>query len=209
MTGLTELWLALAAQAEQQVAATTAAYEAGRLSQPRFAQSAAAAVYVANLHATAYADTAVTMWRLAVVGLPTATLGLLPPADEQERLVRAFATIAAHAEAMSTRDRAARVARSEPLDRGRGAYQEALRARGVETWRRIVRPDACEKCAPLAGTVHPIEEQFTDHPGCRCTLAPETPEGWADRQRAEQVQLRRTFSTPTGTLRFSSGVRIA
>lgn len=199
-------WLALATRAEAQVLATAAAYEAGAMATTRFIETAAASVYAANLSATAYADTAVAAWRLATLGIPAGTLGLLPPRDEQERLIRAFATIAAHAEAMSLRDRSARVAKAEPLNRGRRAYQEALRARGAEQWQRVVMPDACDKCAPLAGDVHPIDEDFTDHPGCRCTLAPLIPVTWADRVRANQNQLRRTYGTARGQIRFSSGL---
>lgn len=210
MTELSAIWLALAAQAEAEVAATAVAYEAGAMARTRFIESAAAAVYAANLSATAYADTAVVAWRLARLGLATTSLGLLPPPDEQERLIRAFATITAHAQALSAlaRPRSTRVARSEPLQRGRRAYQEALRAREVEYWRRIVRPDACEDCAPLAGEIHDMQVDFTDHPGCRCDLAPVVTEGWADRQRANQLQLRRTWNTTAGQVRFSSGLSI-
>ncbi|KRF19404.1 hypothetical protein ASG90_20540 [Nocardioides sp. Soil797] len=210
MNELTATWLALAAQAETQVAATAAAYEAGAMARTRFIETAAAAVYAANLQATAYADTAVAAWRLATVGLPTTSLGLLPSTDEQERLVRAFATITAHMHGVSAsvENRSARVARSEPLQRGHRAYQQALRARGVDQWRRVVQPDACDDCAPLAGDTHDIAVDFTDHPGCRCTLAPVTAEGWADRQRADQLQLRRTWNTSAGQIRFSSGISI-
>ena len=207
---LVAAWLALSEQAEAQVAATASAYLAGGMAKTRFIETAAAQVYAANLAATAYADTAVTAWRLATVGLPTTTLGLLPPAEEQERLVRAFATITAHMQGMSAfvEERSKRVASSEPLQRGHRAYQEGLRRRGVEHWRRIVMPDACEKCAPLAGDLHPIDHDFTDHPGCRCTLAPAIPKTWADRQRANQLQLRRTWETPTQTVTFSAGLSI-
>ncbi len=207
---LTAAWLALADQAEAQVTAVAATYVAGATAQTRFIETAAASVYAANLAATAYADTAVTAWRLATVGLPTTTLGLLPPADEQERLVRAFATICAHMQGMSAsvEERSKRVARSEPLQRGHRAYQDALRERGVEQWRRVVQPDACERCAPLAGSIHDMDEDFTDHPNCRCTLAPTTGDGWADRQRREQLQLRRTWDTAAGQVRFSSGLTI-
>ncbi len=210
MSDLQAAWLALAAQAEAEVAATVAAYEAGLLARTNFVESAAASVYAANLAATAYADTAVAAWRLATLGLPTTTLGLFPPREEQERLVRAFATITAHAAGLSAAvgSRSVRVARSEPLQRGHRAYQEALRSRGVEHWRRIVQPDACEDCAPLAGSVHDMAEDFTDHPQCRCTLAPVMTEGWGDRQRATQHQLRRTWNTPVGQVRFSSGLSI-
>lgn len=208
MSELTAAWLALSAQAETQVAATVAAHRAGATTMTRLIETAAASVYAANLAATAYADVAVTAWRLAAVGLPTSALGLLPPPEEQERLVRAFATVALHAEAASEVERRARrVARSEPLQRGHRAYQDALRARGVEHWRRVVQPDACEDCAPFAGSLHGIEEPFTDHPGCRCSLAPAVPRGWADRQRATQTQLRRTWET-TGRVRFSAGLTI-
>ena len=207
MSEVTAAWLALAAQAEAQVATVAAAYEAGLTAKTRFIETAAASVYTANLAATAYADTAVAAWQLATVGLPATTLGLLPPREEQERLVRAFATITVHAQAMSTLDRSRRVARSEPLTRWHRAYQDALRARGVEHWRRVVRPNACEDCAPLAGEVQPMDRDFSDHPGCRCTLAPAPAETWADRVRANQLQLRRTWNTDRGQVRFSSGLR--
>jgi hypothetical protein len=208
MTALEDAWLALATRAQQQVTATAAAYEAGRMSTDRFTESAALAVYVANAHAMAFADTAVAAWKLATIGVPTATLGLLPSQDEQERLIRAFATIAAHTQAMSLTDRSARVAQSEPLRAGRSAYQEALRARGVEQWRRVVMPDACDQCAPLAEKVYPMEEPFRDHVNCRCSLAPVTPVGWGDRQRATQHRLISTIETPTAQIRFSAGLRI-
>lgn len=205
---LAAAWLLLASQAESQVATMAATYEAAQTTQDRFIETAAAAVYAANYAATAYADTAVAAWTLAKLGLPTATLGLLPPLGEQERLIRAFATIAAHEQAMSLLDRAKRVAHSEPLQRGHRAYQQALRIRGVEQWRRVVHPDACDRCAPLAGEVHEMEVDFTDHPGCRCTLAPVETETWADHQRATQLQLRRTWNTTAGQVRFSSGLSI-
>ncbi|WP_019874170.1 hypothetical protein [Sporichthya polymorpha] len=206
---LVAVWAALAARAEAQVAATAAAYSAGAVSRTSFVESAAASVYAANVAATSYADTAVAAWQLATVGLPSGALGLLPPREEQERLVRAFATLSAHGQAMArVQTRAARVAHSEPLQRGHRAYLEALRARGVEQWRRVVRPDACDRCAPLAGTIHPTEVDFTDHPGCRCSLAPVASESWADRQRERQVQLRRTWNTSAGQVRFSSGISI-
>lgn len=209
MNELTAAWLALAAQAEAQVATVAAAYEAGALARTRFIETAAYSVYAANLAATAYADTAVTAWRLATVALPTTTLGLLPPAGEQERLIRAFATITAHVQGLAlVQSRSQRVSHSEPLQRGHRAYQDALRARDVEHWRRIVQPDACDVCAPLAGSIHDIEEPFEDHPQCRCTLAPAIPDGWADRQRANQLQLRRTWDTSAGQVRFSSGISI-
>lgn len=210
MTELSAAWLALGAQAEAQVTAVVASYQAGATSKTNLVETAAASVYAANLAATAYADTAVSAWRLATIGLPTPTLGLLPPADEQERLIRAFATITAHLQGMSDQveRRSRRVATSEPLNRGRHAYLEALRARGVTEWRRVVHPDACEKCAPLTGETHPIEVDFYDHPGCRCDVAPVTPTGWGERQKARQLQLRRTWDTPTGRVRFSAGLSI-
>lgn len=211
MNDLTALWVALAARAEAQVTTVAAAYSAGAVARTLFIETAAASVYAANLAATAYADTAVTAWRLATVGLPAGTLGLLPPSDEQERLVRAFATIAAHAQglAQATEQRSARVARSEPLQRGQRALQDAYRARGIEHWRRVVRPDSCDDCSLLAGQIEPMATDFRDHPGCRCTLAPAGDlRGWADRQRASQLQLRRTWDTTAGQVRFSSGIRI-
>lgn len=208
MTTLTAAWLYLASQAGAEVAASAAAYEAGATTASEFTERAAATVFAASSQAVVLADVAVAAWWATLVGLCVPTLGATVPVAEQERLVRAFETITQEPDAMSVPDRAARVARSEPVDRGRTAYQESLRARGVTTWRRIVAPDACEVCAPLARKVYPIGQPFRDHPGCHCTLAPEVPQNMADLRRAAQLQLRGTYDTPTGTLRFSAGTTI-
>lgn len=207
---LSAVWLALAAQAEEQVLAVAAAYEAGRTTRKWFTESAALSVLAANTAATKYADVAVAAWRLAALGLPTPTLGLLPPPHEQDRLVRAFATVAAHLQGMSLPDRSARIARSEPLRAGRRNYQYALKQRGVTRWVRVVRPDACEECAALVGEVHDIDELLEDHdhPGCRCDIAPETPTGWGEQVKARQLQLKKVYTTTTGqSIRFSAGIR--
>jgi hypothetical protein len=204
MTSLMDLWLALGVTADEQLAQLVAAYEAQKLSEDLFVQAAALTVLTANVRATTYADMAAATLAGGLV------LGLTLPPDELARLNAAFTTITA-GDPAEVPMRSSRVARSEPLHRGRTMYQEALRVRGVKRWKRIVQPDACEACASMAEEVHDMDLAFFDHKGCRCTLAPADPEdfaGWGDRQRATQHRLIKTYQAPQGQLRLSAGVRI-
>lgn len=206
---LTAAWAILAARAEQDVARLTDAYSAGRVSRATFIGTAAARILIANQAAISYSDVAVAAWRMLTTGLPTGALGLLPPPDEAERLIRAMSTVAVHGQAIEQMQmRAARVARSEPFEAGRRALQDALQQRDVKQWRRVVQADACEICSALIGEIHEIETPLRDHQGCRCVLAPVVPITWPERQRAAQHQLRRTWDVPGGQIRLSSGVRI-
>jgi hypothetical protein len=159
----------LARRSEAAVLAAFAAYETAA-----FITTGAAVVASFNAAATALADMA-----LASI-IKTLPLGLARPLDELDRLVRAFTTLGeliADDEPEAARAKVARIARAEPLDAGREAFQAAMKAHPevVIGWRRQTQPGACERCLALAdGTVLATDSKIIDHPGCNCVAVPVT-----------------------------------
>lgn len=200
----------LAARAAAEAEAAASAYEQALLDRAAFVGTTAARIAYANARAVAAADVYLAAWATLRTGVNAGPLGLAPPDSDTARLVRAMLTIATATEAADhalggLRARTERLARTEPMTAGRQAYQQAMRARGVTSWRRIVHPQACDTCAQLVGQVEPIEVSFLDHPNCRCSLAPSVPATWGERVRTEQFQLR--TATPAG-VRLSFGTEI-
>lgn len=59
-------------------------------------------------------------------------------------------------------------------DAGRDASMAAMVARPRVQWVRIVTPPCCQRCAVLAGRVYRHSEGFKRHPGCNCSMLPQT-----------------------------------
>lgn len=66
------------------------------------------------------------------------------------------------------------------------------------TWHAALSSDSCMACIASHGTIHPLSENFSPHPGCRCIPSPrvknssfreETGEQWIGRQPRE-VQMK-------------------
>jgi hypothetical protein len=166
--------------------------------------AAALAQHLHTVNALAYqiGDFAMADLASEAAGIPITELGLTPPDDEEARLALAVDTIfSADQEALV--QRMERLAGAEPLTATRRSLQEAMKRRGVESWRRVVMPEACESCASRVGEIRSIDVMFGDHPSCRCTLAPVISTGWGDEVKQRQLRLR--VVAPSGA-RFSSGL---
>lgn len=59
-------------------------------------------------------------------------------------------------------------------DAGRDAAKVAVAARPGVRWVRVVTPPCCQRCAVLAGRVYRWSQGFQRHPGCQCSMIPQT-----------------------------------
>ncbi len=66
------------------------------------------------------------------------------------------------------------VARTQIADAGRGAAKAAVVARPDVQWVRIANAPCCKRCAVLGGRVYRWSQGFARHPGCDCTMLPQT-----------------------------------
>ena len=206
-------WAEAAAVSVAAAAASAAAYvvthwlaniRAGRQDIPAadVAVMLAHQLSIANEMAYSIGDKAMADIATQHAGIPISVLGLKPPDDEETRLRQAVDTIfGADHEALV--QRMERIAAAEPLTATRRSLQEAMKRRGVESWRRVVMPLACESCASRVGEIRSIDVLFGDHPSCRCTLAPVISTTWGDEVKQRQLQLR--LVTPAGD-RLSYGI---
>jgi len=160
-------------------------------------------LHVANELAYTIGDKAISDLATEAAGIPISALGLNPPEDEEARLRLAVDTIFSANEEELVK-RMERLATAEPLTATRRSLQEAMKKRGVQEWRRVVMPLACESCASRVGEIRPIDVMFGDHPSCKCTLAPVISETWGDEVKQRQLQLR--LVTPEG-MRLSYGIQ--
>ena len=165
----------IAAATETKVLAVFDRYEAGELDQNTTIALIAAIIAKANSKAVTLADLSLAATLMLQLGSPVAALGLTPPADDSDRLQKAATTLLAVA--TLTRERVARLARSEPLGRAADAYADGIRRSDhVTGWTRQVSANACELCQSLAGDVLPDSVPMYHHPGCTCTPIPVTKE---------------------------------
>jgi len=165
----------LGAATERDVLVVYDRFVAGDLGHHEAVAVMAAIVAKANHKATTIADLSLAATLMLQLRKPVATLGLTPPADDPDRLVKAVTTLLA-IETL-TRERVARLARAEPLGRAADAYSEGIRRNErVTGWTRQVSPNACKVCQDLAGDVLPDSVPMYHHPGCTCTPIPVTKE---------------------------------
>lgn len=131
----------------------------------------AALVAKANGRAVALADLSLAATLMLQAGEPVPTLGLVPPEGDADRLATAAATLLAVP--TLTRERGARLGRSEPLQMAARAYSEGIEKSDlVDAWTRKVSPGACEICQSLAGATLPASTPMFHHKGCTCVPVP-------------------------------------
>ena len=100
-----------------------------------------------------------------------------------------------------TPQRAQLITRTEAMRAYRGAADQnyQLNRDLLEGWRWVasLSPRTCPSCLALHGTIHPLDEEFGEHPAGRCTPAPvvigdtrqwETGSEWVARQSAATRQ---------------------
>lgn len=74
-----------------------------------------------------------------------------------------------------SRARALTIARTEAMRSYKSANLETYRATGlIQQYRRIATKSAktCAACIALDGTLYDLDEEFAQHPCCRCTMIP-------------------------------------
>lgn len=163
--------LALAGRTEILTGALWAAYRAGEISDAEFVEATAVGVASANARATYLADLGLSAAITVDLRRPIPTIGLGPP-DDLARLRTAARTIVE----LDTDGRAARLGRSEPLERAARAYSEGIeRSPHVSGWTRQTSGDACPLCTGWAADgVMPDTARMATHKGCSCTQRPIT-----------------------------------
>lgn len=67
-----------------------------------------------------------------------------------------------------------RLVKTQVADASRDAARVAMTARPGVQWVRIVAPPCCQRCAVLAGRVYRYSQGFDRHPGCDCSMLPQT-----------------------------------
>lgn len=150
-------------------------YSSGDLTLDEAVALIAAIIAKANGTAVALADLSLAATLMLQTGQPVPTLGLLPPTEDPDRLLKAAATLLA-VEHLTT-ERVARLGRSEPLESAARAYSDGIRQNPAVTgWTRQVSPNACQVCQDLAGDVLPDTVPMYHHTGCTCTPIPVTKE---------------------------------
>jgi hypothetical protein len=64
--------------------------------------------------------------------------------------------------------------KTQVADAGRDAAKVAMTVRPRVMWVRVVTPPCCQRCAVLSGRVYGYSHGFQRHPGCDCTMLPQT-----------------------------------
>ena len=63
---------------------------------------------------------------------------------------------------------------TQVADAARDAAMIAMAVRPGVQWVRIVNPPCCQRCAVLSGRVYRFSQGFDRHPGCNCSMLPQT-----------------------------------
>lgn len=177
----TDQLTALGAATESKVLRLFDRYVDGNLTPRQFVATTATVIAKANGRAVAMADLSLASTLSAKLGVPITALGLIPPAGDIDRLLKAATTLVEVIdETPDPRARVARLGRVEPLDAAGTAYSEAIKRSGhVSGYRRGVSPGACELCNWLAktnldpaGYIYPANKPMNRHKGCTCTQIP-------------------------------------
>jgi hypothetical protein len=63
---------------------------------------------------------------------------------------------------------------TQVADAGRDAVKVSVTARHGVSWVRVVSPPCCQRCAVLSGRVYHFSQSFQRHPGCDCSMIPQT-----------------------------------
>lgn len=67
-----------------------------------------------------------------------------------------------------------RLVQTQVADASRDAISASVTARPRVKWVRIVNPPCCQRCAVLSGRVYVYSQGFNRHPGCDCSMLPQT-----------------------------------
>lgn len=163
----------LGEQAAEQVTAIFASWQEGLISTEEAVDLLAAFIAGANSRAVALADLALAATLMQQMGVPVATLGLVPDAGDADRLHKAARTILAVPDV--TLERVQRLARAEPLNAASTAFSEGIKkSPHVDGWVRSVSGSGCELCTWWArdGQVWPADHPMPTHKGCTCSQVP-------------------------------------
>jgi hypothetical protein len=168
--------IALADSTDREVQAVYAAYMAEQLTAAETATLMAMAIARANSTAYTLADVSLAATLTLAVAEPVPVVGVLPRADDVDRLLKAATTVLDVAHDSEMPDAiVSRLARSEPLESAAHAYSAAMQEQPlVEGWTRNMDADPCQLCRWWwrEGRIWPKEHPFQTHKGCACTPKP-------------------------------------
>jgi len=164
----TETLHKLATDTEAQVLAAFRSWQEGLITQADFYAVASAYLAAGGNRATALADLSLAAFLSAANGRAVPTLGIVPPEVDHRP---ALATIAATT-GVDLAEKFATHARAVTLATAQDAYGDAMTARGIPGWTRVLNGGACELCQDLAGDVLPGHAEMYHHKGCGCTQRP-------------------------------------
>ena len=168
MTPYTETLDRLATATEKQVVAAFRSWDEGHITLADFLAVATAYLSAAGNKATALADVALAAFLTVETGNMVLVLGIIPrEVDHRPTL----ATIAATT-GVDLAEQYATHARATTLATAQDAYGQAMTARGIPAWTRVLNAGACELCQDLAGAVLPGDAPMYHHKGCGCTQRP-------------------------------------
>jgi hypothetical protein len=169
--------VALADANDAQVQSLYKRYLLGELTTEAVIALIAAAIAQANARAYALADLAVAASIMVNTGTPTTVVGVLPPADDAARLLKAATTtlLDVAKESPAPESIVSRLARSEPLESATKAFGEAMPQQPlVKGWVRQLDADPCQLCQWWSrdGRVWPANHPMPRHRGCECVQKP-------------------------------------
>lgn len=156
------------------IRALWAAHVAGDLTLDQFRAKGAALVATANTAGVQLADLGLAAEATRQLRRPTRPLGLTPSAVQvdQTRIVADIDRIVARRP--DPIGELGEWARSEPLLTVATATQQAMKARDVPGWTRVLAGGSCPLCVSWAdGVVRPVSVQMARHPGCDCIQQPQ------------------------------------
>jgi hypothetical protein len=161
-----------------QVLATFAGWKEGKFTDDQFVQLVSAFIASSNGRAVALADLSLAAEISVQLQSIEPALGVVSAADDQTRLAKGAATLAAESKAgIDITDRLARFAHSEASAAAANAYAEGIaRTEKVTGWVRKLDGDPCQLCTWWwrEGQVWPKDHKMPHHKGCQCTPKPVT-----------------------------------
>ncbi|WP_448810463.1 hypothetical protein [Agromyces bauzanensis] len=155
------------------VQAAWARYESGQITEGQLVQLVAAVIVLANVHAVAVADVALSAELTVKTGRVWPAAATALDRAEQARLEKGVKTLLRDEKAGATvYDRLERLARSEPLTAATNAYSRGVsQSKAVTGWVRQMDGDPCQLCRWWwrEGRVWPKDHPMQHHKGCECT----------------------------------------
>lgn len=168
--------IGLSQECQRQVLAVYALYVEGDIDAEDAEATIAGIIAAHNSKATALADLSIAATIMLALGGEIATLGLVPAANDVDRLRKAARTVFTVADKSPVPEAiVGRLARSEPLETASRAYSEGMTTSPrITGWVRNVTEGSCELCEWWGrdGRVWPPDHPFARHKGCTCTPEP-------------------------------------